>query len=242
MTLGLTGSFRVKSFTLLADLADGRDNNCAGIAAPEAPPAAATTAARSIYHKRCFLVDDDLNSVRHSVATRLEPPGVHLPQGRDVRQEFFRQVSRALKSIESRRTTQSTAATKAAERPRRVAQMEKPMFVTTVRSGVFLEPPPEVAVLLGLRKNGSNERLSSRKLQPAKGTDVVYSFASKPRIVGSTNEPPTPPNGPSAANRKRLFKRQVDDEANRYGVRVESSKLGCLSFRTSQTHKILLAY
>lgn len=103
--------------------------------------------------------------------------------------------------------------------------MEKPMFVTTVRSGVFLEPPPEVAVLLGLRKNSSDERLFNRKLRPVKSTEMVYSFASKPRIVGSTNGPQTPPNGPSVANHKRLFKRQVDEETNRYGEWCLDGKL-----------------
>lgn len=50
---------------------------------------------------------------------------------------------------------------------------DKPRFVTTVKSGQFLLPPPEVARILGLET-----------LYPAKERDkIVYSYASKPKAV-----------------------------------------------------------
>lgn len=50
---------------------------------------------------------------------------------------------------------------------------DKPRFVTTVRSGQFLLPPPDVARILGLET-----------LYPAKERDkIVYSYASKPKAV-----------------------------------------------------------
>lgn len=50
---------------------------------------------------------------------------------------------------------------------------DKPRFVTTVRSGQFLLPPPEVARVLGLET-----------LYPTKEREkIVYSYASKPKAV-----------------------------------------------------------
>ncbi|CAB3234256.1 unnamed protein product [Arctia plantaginis] len=50
---------------------------------------------------------------------------------------------------------------------------DKPRFVTTVKSGQFLLPPPEVARILGLET-----------LYPAKEREkVMYSYSSKPKVV-----------------------------------------------------------
>ncbi|XP_053602980.1 radial spoke head protein 3 homolog isoform X1 [Plodia interpunctella] len=52
---------------------------------------------------------------------------------------------------------------------------EKPRFVTTVKTGQFLLPPPEVACLLGLET-----------LYPPQERDkIVYSYASKPKAVNA---------------------------------------------------------
>ncbi|KAH9644779.1 hypothetical protein HF086_016273 [Spodoptera exigua] len=52
---------------------------------------------------------------------------------------------------------------------------DKPRFVTTVKTGQFLLPPPEVARILGLET-----------LYPPKERDkIVYSYASKPKAVAS---------------------------------------------------------
>ncbi|XP_068630645.1 radial spoke head protein 3 homolog B [Battus philenor] len=51
----------------------------------------------------------------------------------------------------------------------------KPRFVTTVKTGQFLLPPPEVAYLLGLHT-----------LYPAPEREkIVYSYASKPKVVAT---------------------------------------------------------
>lgn len=50
---------------------------------------------------------------------------------------------------------------------------EKPRFITTVKTGQFLLPPPEVATLLGL------ETL----YPPAERQKIVYSYSSKPKAV-----------------------------------------------------------
>ncbi|XP_049794561.1 radial spoke head protein 3 homolog [Schistocerca nitens] len=52
---------------------------------------------------------------------------------------------------------------------------ERPMFVTTVKSGCFLEPPPELAALLGLPRAGG---LDQRQV-------LLYSFSSQPRVLPS---------------------------------------------------------
>ncbi|KAG6465349.1 uncharacterized protein LOC119190693 [Manduca sexta] len=69
---------------------------------------------------------------------------------------------------------------------------DKPRFVTTVKSGQFLLPPPEVATLLGL------ETL----YPPQEREKIVYSYASKPKALASRSKhsPPEPkkemiPNG-----------------------------------------------
>lgn len=50
---------------------------------------------------------------------------------------------------------------------------ERPLFITTVKTGVFLDPPPDLAVLLGLDSGSPNCR-SKRS---------YYSYTSKPRVL-----------------------------------------------------------
>lgn len=60
-------------------------------------------------------------------------------------------------------------------RNRNMSDADKPRFVTTVKTGQFLLPPPEVACLLGL------ETL----YPPQEREKIVYSYASKPKAVAS---------------------------------------------------------
>ncbi|KAJ0180192.1 hypothetical protein K1T71_004783 [Dendrolimus kikuchii] len=60
-------------------------------------------------------------------------------------------------------------------RARNVSEGEKPRFITTVKSGQFLLPPPELACLLGL------ETL----YPPQERERIVYSYSSKPKAVAS---------------------------------------------------------
>ncbi|KOB67369.1 Radial spoke head protein 3-like protein [Operophtera brumata] len=58
---------------------------------------------------------------------------------------------------------------------------DKPRFVTTVKTGQFLPPPPELACLLGLQT----------LFPPARRERVVYEYASKPKAVPiQRDEPP----------------------------------------------------
>ncbi|KAK9729990.1 hypothetical protein QE152_g15600 [Popillia japonica] len=53
----------------------------------------------------------------------------------------------------------------------------RPLFVTTVKKGQFLEPPPEIANLLGF-KIEEQERKDQKKM---------YEYANKPRVLTKTN-------------------------------------------------------
>ncbi|XP_047527259.1 radial spoke head protein 3 homolog [Vanessa atalanta] len=80
---------------------------------------------------------------------------------------------------------------------------DKPRFVTTVKTGQFLLPPPDVACLLGLET-----------LYPAQEREkIVYSYASKPKAVTNRSKRSVPekkvetiPNGvpPGINNEKRV--------------------------------------
>lgn len=56
----------------------------------------------------------------------------------------------------------------------------KPVFVTTVKTGIFLDPPPDLAVLLGLDDRGSSSTsTAAADFHPTR----YYSYASKPRVL-----------------------------------------------------------
>ncbi|KPJ15923.1 Radial spoke head protein 3-like [Papilio machaon] len=79
---------------------------------------------------------------------------------------------------------------------------DKPRFVTTVKTGQFLLPPPEVAYLLGLHT-----------LYPSQDREkVVYSYASKPKAV--TTRP------------KRSVAETKDNRMPNGGPNVDASKKG----------------
>ncbi|XP_032511545.2 radial spoke head protein 3 homolog [Danaus plexippus] len=56
-----------------------------------------------------------------------------------------------------------------------ISEGEKPRFVTTVKTGQFLLPPPDVACLLGLQT----------LYPPQEREKIVYSYASKPKAVAT---------------------------------------------------------
>lgn len=51
-------------------------------------------------------------------------------------------------------------------------------FVTTVKKGTFLEPPPEIANLIGLKVEECQKRDSKEKKEK-----IYYAFASQPRVL-----------------------------------------------------------
>lgn len=52
----------------------------------------------------------------------------------------------------------------------------KPVFVTTVKTGIFLDPPPDLAALLGLDDRSSSAAAGY-------DSDRYYSYSSKPRAM-----------------------------------------------------------
>lgn len=75
------------------------------------------------------------------------------------------------------------------------SESDKPRFVTTVKTGQFLLPPPEIACLLGL------ETL----YPPQEREKIVYSYASRPKAVATHAKrlPPEKQNGTAADNAAR---------------------------------------
>jgi hypothetical protein len=69
----------------------------------------------------------------------------------------------------------------------------KPLFITTVKTGKFLDPPPELAILLGLSPNlngsvtsstdGSSNSLNTSNKERHQQQVLLYSFSSQPRVL-----------------------------------------------------------
>ena len=72
-------------------------------------------------------------------------------------------------------------------------EQKKPLFITTVKTGKFLDPPPELAVLLGLTHtlndsmtsstNGSSNSLNASIKDRHQQQVLLYSFSSQPRVL-----------------------------------------------------------
>jgi hypothetical protein len=70
---------------------------------------------------------------------------------------------------------------------------KKPVFITTVKTGKFLDPPPELAILLGLSPNlngsvtsstdGSSNSLNTSNRGRHQQQVLLYSFSSQPRVL-----------------------------------------------------------
>ena len=69
----------------------------------------------------------------------------------------------------------------------------KPLFITTVKTGKFLDPPPELAILLGLSSklngsvtsstDGSSNSLDTSTRERHQQQVLLYSFSSQPRVL-----------------------------------------------------------
>lgn len=69
----------------------------------------------------------------------------------------------------------------------------KPLFITTVKTGKFLDPPPELAILLGLSRklddsvtsstDGSSNSLDTSTRDRHQHQVLLYSFSSQPRVL-----------------------------------------------------------
>ncbi|CAH1973734.1 unnamed protein product [Acanthoscelides obtectus] len=61
------------------------------------------------------------------------------------------------------------------------AEISRKPFVTTVKQGEFLEPPPEIASLIGIKVESPSPKKDTKEIQK------LYAFASQPRVL---NRPP----------------------------------------------------
>lgn len=125
------------------------------------------------YHKNCFTSEGALNNYNPGKMSRKED---------NVSKEFFYSLDSKLRNLNSNVIKGRDLRDK---RPVVNKSLEnRPMFVTTVKTGVFLEPPPELAAILGLRSHGSSSVQGSSTSTGSNGEDVVmYSFASQPRVL-----------------------------------------------------------
>jgi hypothetical protein len=74
-----------------------------------------------------------------------------------------------------------------------VDDSRKPLFITTVKTGKFLDPPPELAILLGLSgklngsvtssTDGSSNSLDTSTRERHQQQVLLYSFSSQPRVL-----------------------------------------------------------
>lgn len=69
---------------------------------------------------------------------------------------------------------------------RSVSLDNRPMFITTVKTGIFLEPPPELAALLGYNRSFNASSGSSQK----SGEELMYSYSSQPRVLNNNRLKP----------------------------------------------------
>lgn len=63
----------------------------------------------------------------------------------------------------------------AASVKRHTPSPRRPVFVTTVKTGIFLDPPPDLAALLGLEDRSSTESTAE--------SNRYYSYSSQPRVL-----------------------------------------------------------
>ncbi|XP_060877828.1 radial spoke head protein 3 homolog B isoform X2 [Metopolophium dirhodum] len=85
------------------------------------------------------------------------------PRDRDPR-HFARSLDSKLKKLQQRHPGDGV----------KQRSSRKPVFVTTVKTGIFLDPPPDLAALLGLDDRSSQSGVDS---------DRYYSYSSKPRVL-----------------------------------------------------------
>ncbi|XP_046685290.1 LOW QUALITY PROTEIN: radial spoke head protein 3 homolog B-like [Homalodisca vitripennis] len=137
-----------------------------------------TTSTRNhhYYHKNCFSSVNDLDSFNRKLSPNVRKEN-------NMSKEFFNSLDSKLRTLNA----PPPAPRQKRSNPGKSLD-NRPMFVTTVKTGIFLEPPPELAAILGLNSytssvNGSSG--SSGSLHPSNiGEEVlVYSFASQPRVV-----------------------------------------------------------
>lgn len=184
----LTRIHQSESFTVLPeDINDDSMNDRS--TADTNLPAIASNKIKSIYHQNCIVPNEDFSILYNSISGKLQPQpllstGLLNKNLYSSSKDFFNKVSSKLRDLRPKPEVN--------EEEQKERKMDRPMFITTVKTGTFLEPPPEVAALLGLRKNSFGSNTASSNSSTGKTTqnvacnrNVIYSFASKPRILKS---------------------------------------------------------
>lgn len=200
-TFSKTVYFTRKSFAILSEESDDSISHCARRSQPRIGNAGADL--KSIYHLNCAVPNKDFSIWRDAVVSKTNRTkkiltGPRYPNHTSLvtktlslsypSKKFFDKVNAKLKRLRLPPVNEQTEP-EGGEICARI--MTKPMFVTTVRSGTFLEPPPEVAALLGFR-NGRDSTSMNASEKYIKNGAMMYSFASSPRIVRAnlhTNAP-----------------------------------------------------
>lgn len=221
-----------KSFTILQDEeTEQKMMNGKAVAISNANLPAITFAnsgkAKSVYHQNCVVPNEDFNIEYNAIGSKLQPSiqvSNMLPKNLSYpSQEFFNKVSNKLKNLRlpstlvPKQTTERESRQAETRKERENHRMEKPMFITTVKSGTFLEPPPEQAALLGLRKSSFNNNynlvyssISGERSHNGR-SNTLYSFASKPRLVKSFFQATTPPRNLLMRSESRRVKRDTQE-------------------------------
>lgn len=124
------------------------------------------------------LPDYGSNQLQEGGASKVPRQAYSLPTSDD---SFINTLDAKLKSLEKEKKKKKKGA-------RAVSFEHRPMFITTVKTGIFLDPPPELAALLGYSKssNASSGSTGSQK----SGVDVMYSFSSQPRVLNNNRPKP----------------------------------------------------
>ncbi|KAL1139056.1 hypothetical protein AAG570_009117 [Ranatra chinensis] len=145
---------------------------------------------RSSYHKNCLVGQESAppKSFNKKNFDDIDKPG----------RDFLNSLDAKL-----RRLKEGDAIKLAGKTMKKAASVDnRPLFITTVKTGVFLEPPPELAALLGLKSyHTSSESSGSIGL----GEDVLmYSFSSHPRVLNNNNRYPSKKNNTHLCKSKSL--------------------------------------
>ncbi len=189
-----------------------------------------TAKVTSVYHQNCLVPNENFSIEHRAIGCKNTQPTAALPAQPSVKlnfyapsKEFFARVSSKLKTLRCRANATVTEESPRPQPDKKI--MEKPKFITTVKSGAFLEPPPELAVLLGLRKSGfaggpitsssTAVRFNGLTQTANHRPNGMYSFSSKPRLVKSNFVANTPPPRNWLSKGEIREKREISDHVDK---------------------------
>ncbi|KAJ9581109.1 hypothetical protein L9F63_023714, partial [Diploptera punctata] len=114
-------------------------------------------------------------------------------------------------------------------------EQKKPLFITTVKTGKFLDPPPELAVLLGLTHNlndsmtsstnGSSNSLNASIKDRHQQQVLLYSFSSQPRVLHQHHHRSRCDAAAKVANNIQQRNRNIANQDKTFFLPLKISKL-----------------